>query len=44
MRPHSYQSIFFSRKNFANRSFAEHAMVNSPNSFAGRGIAVGHIW
>jgi hypothetical protein len=34
---------FFFRKKFANRGFAELATVNSPNSFAGRGIAVVHI-
>jgi len=34
---------FFSRKKFGNRGFAHHATINSPNPFAGQGIAVVHI-
>jgi len=40
-RPHL--CLFFSREKFANRGFAEHKTINSPNPFAGQGIAVVHI-
>jgi hypothetical protein len=36
-------NLLFSRKKFANCGFVERATVNSPNSFAGRRIAVVHI-